>query len=38
MILPPNHTMQPTAGQRNALLHIMETRPLEATHAVAGGG
>jgi hypothetical protein len=33
-----NKTMQPTAGRRTASLHIMKTRPLQATLAVASGG
>ena len=33
----PNQAMQPTAGHRDAPLHIMKTRPLQATLALASG-
>jgi hypothetical protein len=39
--MPPttsNQTMQPTAGRSDAPLHIMKTRPLQATLALASDG
>jgi len=34
----PNQTMQPTAGRSDASLHFMQTRPFQATLALASGG
>ncbi len=33
----PNQAMQPSAGRRNASLHSIKARPLQAMHALASG-
>jgi hypothetical protein len=34
----PNHTMQPTAGRRTALLFMTKTRSFQMSLALASGG
>jgi len=36
--LPPNQTMQPTAGRRTASLSMTKTRSFQAVLALASGG